>query len=412
MRMMRMILFRRVTAFVHVVIWSLLFPFCLVQAAAGHTQSTPGQTPGGPQPDTGRSQPGPQPVSRDRAQPLPDSTSRPIYLSGSVRLADGTPPPDRVLIERICNDAVRPEAYTDSTGNFSFLLGERQTAVFADASVGGDSLLQNRGGGGLSNSRGGVNPRDLIGCEIRGRLTGFQSDSIILTGGNLDEPKIGVIRLHRLANVEGFTFSGTTMAAPKNARSAFEAGVAHVKKQKWSDAEREFRKAVQIYPKYAVAWYELGRVYEQGRRFEDANRAHTEAISSDPKFISPYHQLAVIAASERRWDDAALYTSEVLKLNPYAGRDVYFYSAVANYNLQRIDVAENHARQAAALDVQHGNPNINHLLGVILTQKREYKAAAENLRIYLKLSPNTPDAPAVEKMLVEIDKASGEQTVQ
>ena len=102
----------------------------------------------------------------------------------------------------------------------------------------------------------------------------------------------------------------------------------------------------------------------------------------------------------------------MLKLNPYAGRDVYFYSAVANYNLQRIDVAENHARQAATLDAQHGNPKINHLLGVILTQKREYKAAAENLRMYLKLSPNTPDAPALEKMLVEIDKASGEQTVQ
>jgi tetratricopeptide (TPR) repeat protein len=111
---------------------------------------------------------------------------------------------------------------------------------------------------------------------------------------SLDDPEIGVIRLHRIANVEGFTFSVTTGAAPKNAKSAYEKGIGNAKKQKWADAEKEFLKAVQAYPKYAVAWYELGRTYQQQKKFDDAVRAHTEAIKIDSKFISPYGQLAVL----------------------------------------------------------------------------------------------------------------------
>ena len=49
------------------------------------------------------------------------------------------------------------------------------------------------------------------------------------------------------------------------------------------------------------------------------------------------------------------------------------------------------------------------LLGVILAQKEKYKDAADNLRTYLKLSPNASDAATVQQMLADIEKASGEQ---
>ena len=96
-----------------------------------------------------------------------------------------------------------------------------------------------------------------------------------------------------------------------------------------------------------------------------------------------------------------------MKLNPDFSPDVYFYSAVAHYNLQQIDIAKDHARRAATLDTQHRNPRINHLLGVILAQTQEYNEASENLKTYLKLLPNAPDAAAVKQMLADIDKATG-----
>ena len=256
----------------------------------------------------------------------------------------------------------------------------------------------------------GFDERSLNGCEIRANLAGFQSDSIILAFREaLDNPDIGIIHLRRLANVEGFTFSLTTALAPKDARKAYEKGVASAKKQKWPDAERELSRAVETYPKYAVAWYELGRVYQQLKRLDEAGRAYEQAIKMDGKFISPYGQLIVLAVVQQNWENVALYTSQLLKLNPYVTPEVYFYSAVANYNLHKIDIAEGHARQAAKLDAEHKTPRINHLLGLILAEKQDYKDAAENMRVYLKFSPNAADAAQVQQILAEVEKADGEK---
>jgi tetratricopeptide (TPR) repeat protein len=391
----------------YLIMGSALLPVCIAQDTGGQSQPQQGQGQGG-QPSGGRPG-GSQPTAPDRTNPpsqFPDTTPRPLFLSGSVRLTDGSVPPSTVLIERVCNGRVRPEGYTDSKGNFSFQVGGQPGIAFADASVGNASPFE--GFGSDSGLQGNVSPRELTGCEIRANLAGFQSSTIMLTFRQaLDDPDIGMIHLRPLANVEGFTFSVTTGTAPKDARNAYEKGLGNAKKQKWPDAERDFLKAVQVYPKYAVAWYELGRVYQQEKKLDDAVRAQNEAIKIDPKYISPYGQLALLSAVQNKWDDVVVYSSQVMKLNPDVTPDVYFYSAVAHYNLQKLDIAKDHARRASKLDTQHRNPRINHLLGVILAQTQEYKEAAENLKLYLKLTPSAPDAAAVNEMLAEISKTTG-----
>src|SRR5262245_55563140 len=389
----------------------LLSPFSLAQTPGGQAPAPPsGGTQGGQQPagsrGTGNSAPQPDPTQRQQTT-FSDLEQRPIYISGNVRLADGTNPPDHVVIERVCQGVARPEAYTDSKGNFSFQLGARNPGVFYDASVGGIDPLSSRGGiSGMSSQRGATE-RDITGCEIRGNLAGFQSDSIVLTfRRSLDDPNIGTIRLRRLANVEGYTFSITTAQAPKDARRAYEKGLEYLDKRKWPDAERELTKAVASYSKYAIAWHELGRAYQQQNKIDDAIRAYQEAISADPKFIKPYGQLAGLATYEQKWEDVVQYTTQMLKLNPFVAPDIYFFSALANYNLQKFDLAEGHAREAATRDTQHRIPKINQLLGVILAEKQDYSGAAENIRLYLKFSPNATDADSVQRMLADIESAA------
>ena len=374
---------------------SVLSAICLAQDRGGPSQSGEGAPAGT------TNQPNPQPSGSNRSNrpaPLPDATARPLFLSGSVLLTDGTLPPESVVIERVCNGRVRREGYTDSKGNFSFLVGGQPSSALTDASVGLPSQA-------LGLDPGPQNRRDLNGCEIRANLAGFQSTVIVLTSANLDAINLGILHLSRLANVEDFAFSTTTASAPKDARSAYEKGLNHAKKQNWADAERDFLKAVQAYPKYAVAWYELGRAYQQEQKFDDAERALNEAIRIDSRFINAYGQLTFLSAVQGKWDDVVAYSSQVIKLGPSVPADVYFYSSVAHYNLRKINVAKDHARQAAALDTQHRNPQIHHLLGMILAQTGDYNEAAEQLRLYLKLVPNSPDIAAVKQKLAEMDKS-------
>ncbi len=380
----------------------------------------PQQGPGPGAPSQGPQTPSPSPFpgQRDPRQQMPTQQprdtmqipdmQRPIFLSGKVVLEDGTPPPDSVTIERVCNGVVRPEAYTDSKGRFSFQLGQNM-GVMPDASISsasdqfggfGDLARQNSPGRGR-----GISERDLMGCELRASLAGFRSEVVSLSGRRvMDNPEVGTIILRRLSKAEGFTFSATSAMAPKDARKAFDKGKDAVRKQKWADAQKELDKAVQIYPKYATAWFELGMVHERQNNVEAARKAYAAALAADAKYVNPYLQLAQISARERKWQEVADTTERVVRLNPFDFPRAYFFNSVANLNLQRIDAAEKSAREALKLDTEHRIPKISHLLGVILSQKQELPEAIEHMRAYLKQAPNAEDAAQVKKQLAEMER--------
>lgn len=373
---------------------SLIMPLCLAQG-----NGAPAPAPASPQSSqqSGRGQ------NQARTPALSDVLNRPLFLAGSVRVDDGTTPPSGVVIERVCGGLVRRETSTDSNGDFSFLLSGQESAMMADASVQGAQLPR---GGNSENLPGTLGNHQLAGCELRASLAGFVSNSIVLGFRQpLDDPRVGTIQLHRLDPGGGPTVNVTAEAAPKDARKAYEKGVDSARKQKWAQAEIELLKAVMLFPEYVVAWHELGRVYEMEKKAADAERAYQEAIRLDPRFFAAYGQLTRMAIGVKNWEGAASSAGRMIKLNPFVAAEFYFYSAVANFNLHNLDSAEEHAREAARLDVQHRTPKINHLFGVILAQKEKYAEAAEQLRTYIELSPEAADLESVKRSLNAVEDA-------
>lgn len=372
-----------------------------------NTPTTPGRQPTTPQ----------YPTNDPRRDPTFQEMRRPIYISGKVMLTDGVPPPDFITMYLVCNGQARPQGYTDSKGRFSISLGDNQM-VTPDASVGnmddpfgGSSSRSGMAGGPLG--RGGMTERELMNCELKAELPGYRSDVVSLAGRRLmDNPDIGTIILHRLSNVEGFTYSMTTALAPKDAKKAYDKGVDRLKKRKWGEAQTELEKAVTAYPKYAVAWYELGRVYGAQKISDKALDAFTKSVEADAKFVSPHLELLQFAVNERNWEKIERQANTVLKLNPYDYPQVYFFHSVASYNLKNLDAAEKSAREAAKLDPQHRNPKINHLLGVILADRGEFSGALDQMRTYLNASPNAPDAANVKNMVSELEKLAAAKKEQ
>ena len=379
------------------------------------TTPTPGR-PGTPTPH-----PNTFPNPNDQTNRFPEQ-ARPIFLTGRVMLDDGTPPQEPVTIERICNGNARAEAYTNSKGHFSFQLGQNQ-GMMQDASMSssgnsgfggfgnqGPGMGANIPGGGFGGARGGgPTERDLMGCEIRASLPGFRSDVVNLAGRRaFDNPDLGTIILHRLANVEGSTISAVSMQAPKDAKKAFEKGRDLLKKKKDQEAEKEFEKAVQIYPKYSTAWFELGRVKELRNDTEGARTAYAEALAADSKYINPYRQLALISFKEQKWQDVADTTGRLIKLDPVDFPDAYFYNSVANYYLKNYDAAEKSAREAQKLDTRNRIPKSNQLLGIILAEKQDFAGAAEQIKKYLTFLPaDGKEADNAKKQLIELEKMAG-----
>jgi tetratricopeptide (TPR) repeat protein len=104
----------------------------------------------------------------------------------------------------------------------------------------------------------------------------------------------------------------------------------------------------------------------------------------------------MIAAQEKKWDDALRFSDQVIKLNSAAYPLAYFLNAAANYNLQKFAPAEDSAKKFKALDTQHTHPDVCLLLSYLYSGKQDYAAAAREIREYLVLAPNSPDAESLK----------------
>jgi len=82
------------------------------------------------------------------------------------------------------------------------------------------------------------------------------------------------------------------------------------------------------------------------------------------------------------------------------------FNALGNYYLGNKEAAEKSAREGIAHDPAHRYPRVSYLLGVLLSQKRDFSAAADNIRDYLKYAPNATDAEQIRKQLEEVEKAA------
>src|SRR5882724_3371239 len=127
----------------------------------------------------------------------PDSTTKPLFISGKVMLEGGGSLPEPVPIERVCNGTVRREGYADTKGQFEFQLGLNLT--FQDASENDARVAPNSQS--RSGSNNGQRPLDLSGCELRAVLAGYQSSVVILrTAGGDTWQEVGTIFLKRIGN--------------------------------------------------------------------------------------------------------------------------------------------------------------------------------------------------------------------
>jgi Tfp pilus assembly protein PilF len=341
--------------------------------------------------------------------------SAPVFLSGHVAIDDGSPLPGPVTIERVCNGVTHAEGYTDTKGNFGIQLGNEQ-GVFQDATDGsgggsGATGLPGMAGGSLGMSGGNTgmgqssSERLLNNCELRARLGGYRSQSIILAGRRaMDNPDVGTILLHRESPGEASTVSITTLQAPKDARKAYEKGLEFIKKNKYADARTQYEKAVQIDQKFAAAWCELGKMQAGAQDFDMARGSFRMAIQSDPKFPVPYVELAIIAVEQKKWQEVSDLTATVIKLDPFDYPQAFLFNAAAHYSMRETEAAEKSVKEAERLDSRHQYPQIAHLYGLILAQKQDYEGAVTHLRDYLRLYPGASDAGDVRTQLQKLDQ--------
>jgi Tetratricopeptide repeat len=380
---------------------------------------TAAQKPPAPAPPSSTSPSRPATPSNPSSQPSQPREDLVMFLRGRVATHDGAPVPHDVLVERVCNNRVRQVVYASLHGDFSMQLGSR-TDSFPEASADPTSPY----GVPSKDSVMGIPRRELTNCELRASASGFYSRDISLLGldtfgGSID---VGVIVVQRSTKIEGTTLSAIPYKAPKNARRAYEKGLQAEKNGKLADARKYFETAVQIYSGSANAWFQLGTVLQKEDQKDAARKAYTQATTIDTRFLPPYLSLASMAYQTANWTEVLDLTRHILDLDPlnpaaatryildldslnYA--DAYFYNAVANYRLNKIEDAEKSGLKAEHLDLRPRFPQLHLLLAEIYARKNNYALAIGEIQTYLELAPHAKEADQAREQLAKLEKLNG-----
>ncbi len=323
---------------------------------------------------------------------------RPMFLTGRVLLDDGEPPGTRTKVELICQGSVVRQEFTSQSGTFSMeIAGGQPGSQPMDASVPSSGYSQLGGGGsgtfgstGIGGGLASTRSIDLSNCELLAQLPEYQSDVIALGRRRaLDNPDVGLIILHSLKPPEIGTVSLKTLAAPKDARKAYEKAGKELRKENpnFSKATKELAKAVNLYPEFASAWYLLGQVRLAQSDRPAASKAFEEAKTADSEYANPYLSLAMMALEDERWQTASDLSNQVLELNPRLTK-AHYYNALAYSSLGRIDVAEESALRVLDSNQAKTYPLIYYVLGYTASQRGNFPSAASRYRSLLEIQPD------------------------
>ena len=349
--------------------------------------------------------------NRDRSGPItgtdPQSQYRRAlspFISGTVVLEDGSSPPLGAVIERVCGASRTKEASVSPNGSFGFQIGANSD-VLQDASDNAsgatmDPLGRLTAANAVTGAGAGMRLND---CELRATLGGYQSSVVRLSvGQSTGTLDVGTIVLYPNERVQGTMVSVTSMAAPRAAKKALARAEKAMEKKNFSKAETDLKKALAAYPAYAAAWYRLGQVYEISHRVADAREALSRAVQADKFFVNPYIDLARLAVMTPNWQEAADLTTHALDLDPVHLPDGYLLNSMANFNLGKLDAAEDSAHKLERLDAMHRFPQVHLILAGVFKRKQDSAGEVAQLRAYLKYAPQASNAKQVRSRLHEL----------
>ncbi len=314
-------------------------------------------------------------------------------IYGQVILEDGTPVRESIQVEMECTGQPIRHSFTGADGIFHFQFGI-PTEVF-DASVPTATLPGPTGSRGFNASHQSI-PAFTLGhnssfCEVQiATLPGFSSNYLRFEDRSPSDNHndIGVIVLHRLKNIEGTGVSLNTLRAPEKASEAYQkAKMEAAKKQSnYPQVLRDLEKATRLYPEFAAAWNLLGEIRLRLQDTNGAREAFAKAIAADSSFVIPYLHLARMELRMGSLEDAVRLTAKLLELDPYKPESHYLH-ALANYYLDRFDLAGKHLRILEKNGDAKDYPGTHFMLGVILARQGNISSGAEQFRRFLALTP-------------------------
>jgi tetratricopeptide (TPR) repeat protein len=171
------------------------------------------------------------------------------------------------------------------------------------------------------------------------------------------------------------------------AREQVEKGNQFFAQKQLSQAENEYRQAIQTNPDLADAYYRLGLVQIQQEYPTAASHSFARAVELEPKNTDARLHLGDLLVSSTQYADARQQAEAVLQQNGTSAGAHRLLGQVALHQMQYIP-AEAELKQAISLDPR--DPQTYEVLGLAQLLDAEYGAAEKSFQTAIQIKPDDP----------------------
>jgi tetratricopeptide (TPR) repeat protein len=201
----------------------------------------------------------------------------------------------------------------------------------------------------------------------------------------------------RLPSEESRAVAATQLSIPDRARREYEKAQERLGQHDVPGAIQYLKNALDLAPQFSAAWNNLGTIAYQSGEYENAEKHFREALRHAPDSYPPLVNLGGALLSLNRAEEALRINLQAVKERP---DDALAHSQLGQSYLRvgQIAPAEQHLKQAKALDVRHfSSPQL--VLAEIYARKEDFAAFVSELEEFLHYHPDSKLAPGIRQSL-------------
>lgn len=186
----------------------------------------------------------------------------------------------------------------------------------------------------------------------------------------------------------------------------FKAGLVFLESGKYPEAIAQLSRALEKNPLYPKAHYYIGKSYLLLGKLNEALGEAQQEKKMNPNIAEPYILAAEVYLKNKEFTNCASEYQTVLKLRPQ-GAAIYVKAAHCYRLAENLDIAEN--MLSVGMTKENGFPELYKEQGAIFERRNLPEEAVTAYRMYIKLSPNTPDRAEICQKLQSMGSSCKEE---
>jgi len=204
--------------------------------------------------------------------------------------------------------------------------------------------------------------------------------------------------LHKDKDVKPGTISAIEAAQniPKPARKAFDQGMKLQKENQPEKALAQFGQAIQLYPEYFQAMTERANLLMQQNKLKEAEAEFERSLLINGKYPPTLRGIGYCQIQQQKFPAALGNLEKAYSLEPTVPMTLMLLG-YANLSLDRYEEAKQCLQQALKIGAE-SVPRAHVYLAEVYAHDGSYREAAEEVHLYLKLKPDSPDASRLKEL--------------